>query len=52
MLLLRDIQVQAFLFDGHWEDMRSIEAFYLANMESTKKADVAFESVTLIPEKD
>ncbi|KAG6732960.1 hypothetical protein I3842_01G203000 [Carya illinoinensis] len=36
------MKVQAFLFDGYWEDMRSIEAFYLANMESTKKADMAF----------
>ncbi|KAF5466169.1 hypothetical protein F2P56_016121 [Juglans regia] len=38
------MKVQAFLFDGYWEDMRSIEAFYLANMESTKKADMAFNS--------
>jgi len=31
--------------------MRSIEAFYQANMESTKKANIGFKSVTLIPGK-
>lgn len=31
--------------------MRSIEAFYQANMESTKKADMGFKSVNLIPGK-
>ncbi len=29
--------------------MRSIEAFYQANMESTKKSNIGFKSVTLIP---
>jgi len=29
--------VQAFLFDGYWEDIGTIEAFYNANMGITKK---------------
>ncbi|KAI5670052.1 hypothetical protein M9H77_19905 [Catharanthus roseus] len=33
------MKIQAFEFDGYWEDMRSIEAYYRANMESTKKPD-------------
>ncbi|GMY32987.1 inactive glucose-1-phosphate adenylyltransferase small subunit 2, chloroplastic-like isoform X2 [Fagus crenata] len=36
------MKVQAFIFDGYWEDMRSIEAFYQANMESTKKSNIGF----------
>uniref|UniRef100_A0A2N9I3J6 Nucleotidyl transferase domain-containing protein n=1 Tax=Fagus sylvatica TaxID=28930 RepID=A0A2N9I3J6_FAGSY len=36
------VSVQAFIFDGYWEDMRSIEAFYQANMESTKKSNIGF----------
>lgn len=51
ILLLCKGQIQAFIFDGYWEDMRSIEAFYQANMESTKKANMGFKSVTLIPGK-
>lgn len=39
-------QVNAYRFDGYWEDMRSIEAFYNANMESTKKANMGYKSVT------
>ncbi|GFS38116.1 ADP-glucose pyrophosphorylase small subunit 2 [Actinidia rufa] len=35
-------QVHAYSFDGYWEDMRSIEAFYQANMESTKKANMGY----------
>ncbi|XP_062150327.1 LOW QUALITY PROTEIN: inactive glucose-1-phosphate adenylyltransferase small subunit 2, chloroplastic [Alnus glutinosa] len=38
------MKIQAFIFDGYWEDMRSIEAFYQANMESTKKANMGFNS--------
>ncbi|GAV67162.1 NTP_transferase domain-containing protein, partial [Cephalotus follicularis] len=30
------MKVQAYLFDGYWEEMRSIEAFYTANMECIK----------------
>jgi ADP-glucose pyrophosphorylase len=37
ILLLCEGQIEAFIFDGYWVDMRSIEAFYQANMESTKK---------------
>ncbi|XP_030528142.2 LOW QUALITY PROTEIN: inactive glucose-1-phosphate adenylyltransferase small subunit 2, chloroplastic [Rhodamnia argentea] len=33
------MKVQAYPFDGYWEDMRSIGAFYRANMESTKKCN-------------
>lgn len=27
-------QVHAYMFEGHWNDLQSIEAFYQANMES------------------
>ncbi|KAL6344178.1 hypothetical protein AAG906_031892 [Vitis piasezkii] len=37
-----DLEVEAFAFDGYWEDMRNIEAFYQANMEITKKTDVGY----------
>ncbi|CBI24766.3 unnamed protein product, partial [Vitis vinifera] len=36
------MKVEAFAFDGYWEDMRNIEAFYQANMEITKKTDVGY----------
>ncbi|XP_057957065.1 inactive glucose-1-phosphate adenylyltransferase small subunit 2, chloroplastic [Malania oleifera] len=36
------MKVQAYLFDGYWEDMRSIEAFYQANLESTKGKSMGF----------
>ncbi|XP_065621429.1 inactive glucose-1-phosphate adenylyltransferase small subunit 2, chloroplastic isoform X2 [Quercus suber] len=36
------MKVQGFIFNEYWEDMRSIEAFYQANMESTKKANIGF----------
>ncbi|XP_058184223.1 inactive glucose-1-phosphate adenylyltransferase small subunit 2, chloroplastic isoform X3 [Rhododendron vialii] len=36
------MKVNAYRFDGYWEDMRSIEAFYDANMESTKKANMGY----------
>ncbi|KAL4631768.1 hypothetical protein ACB092_04G002400 [Castanea dentata] len=36
------MKVQGFIFNEYWEDMRSIEAFYQANMESTKKANMGF----------
>ncbi|KAK9287910.1 hypothetical protein L1049_016354 [Liquidambar formosana] len=38
----KGMKVQAYLFDGYWEDMRSIEAFYRANMESTKKENMGY----------
>ncbi|KAK6290747.1 hypothetical protein POUND7_002288 [Theobroma cacao] len=36
------MKVQAYLFEGYWEDMRSIEAFYQANMECIKKSDMGY----------
>lgn len=45
-------QVYAYRFDGYWEDMRSIGAFYNANMESTKKANMGYKSVTLNSKKN
>lgn len=30
-------QVQAYLYDGYWEDIGTIEAFYNANLGITKK---------------
>lgn len=30
-------KVQAYLFDGYWEDIGTIEAFYNANLGITKK---------------
>lgn len=29
-------QVQAFLYDGYWEDIGTIEAFYNANLSITQ----------------
>ncbi|KAL7209010.1 hypothetical protein ACSBR1_030705 [Camellia fascicularis] len=36
------MKVHAYCFDGYWEDMRSIKAFYQANMESTKKTNIGY----------
>ncbi|KAA8532190.1 hypothetical protein F0562_006668 [Nyssa sinensis] len=36
------MKVHAYRFDGYWEDMRSIGAFYRANMESTKKTNMGY----------
>ncbi|KAL5998422.1 hypothetical protein ACLOJK_009362 [Asimina triloba] len=44
-------QVQAYLYDGYWEDMGTIEAFYLANMESTQKTTSGFKSVLFSAKK-
>lgn len=41
-----DGQVEAYVFGGYWEDMKNIQAFYQANMQSTKKADMGYKSVT------
>lgn len=34
---MRPSQVQAYLYDGYWEDIGTIEAFYNANLGITKK---------------
>ncbi|XP_071694994.1 inactive glucose-1-phosphate adenylyltransferase small subunit 2, chloroplastic-like [Rutidosis leptorrhynchoides] len=36
------LKVHAYRFDGYWEDMRSIEAYYKANMDSTKKTNINY----------
>ncbi|KAL4569084.1 hypothetical protein LXL04_024711 [Taraxacum kok-saghyz] len=36
------LKIHAYRFDGYWEDMRSIEAYYEANMESTKKTNMKY----------
>ncbi|KAK8475905.1 hypothetical protein V6N13_032129 [Hibiscus sabdariffa] len=36
------MKVEAYLFEGYWEDMRSIEAFYQANMECIKKSNMGY----------
>ncbi|XP_021774729.1 inactive glucose-1-phosphate adenylyltransferase small subunit 2, chloroplastic-like [Chenopodium quinoa] len=37
------MKVQAYLFDGYWENMQSIKGFYEANLESTKTTDLRFD---------
>ncbi|XAR64528.1 Glucose-1-phosphate adenylyltransferase [Bertholletia excelsa] len=37
------MKVHAYHFDGYWEDMRSIEAFYQANLESTKETNMGYK---------
>ncbi|XP_031129265.1 inactive glucose-1-phosphate adenylyltransferase small subunit 2, chloroplastic isoform X2 [Ipomoea triloba] len=37
-----EMKVYAYKFDGYWEDMRNIEAYYRSNMESTKKTNNAY----------
>ncbi|XP_021906995.1 inactive glucose-1-phosphate adenylyltransferase small subunit 2, chloroplastic isoform X2 [Carica papaya] len=36
------ISVKGYVFDGYWEDMKSIGAFYRANMECIKKSDMEY----------
>ncbi|KAL5583588.1 hypothetical protein UlMin_016030 [Ulmus minor] len=36
------MKVQGYIFGGYWEDMRSIEAFYQANMETTKSTAMGY----------
>ncbi|KAJ0092456.1 hypothetical protein Patl1_27121 [Pistacia atlantica] len=36
------MKVKAYRFDGYWEDMRSIEAFYQANMECIKPSNMRY----------
>lgn len=31
------MRVQAYLFDGYWEDIGTVEAFYNTNLQITKK---------------
>ncbi|XP_073314126.1 inactive glucose-1-phosphate adenylyltransferase small subunit 2, chloroplastic [Primulina huaijiensis] len=38
------LKVQAYQFDGYWEDMRSIEVYYRANMELTRRTNKAYNS--------
>ena len=35
MTLVPDDAVQAYLYDGYWEDIGTIESFYLANLALT-----------------
>ncbi|KAI6699003.1 hypothetical protein NL676_019122 [Syzygium grande] len=37
------MKVMAYPFDGYWEDMRSIGAFYRANMETTRKCNRGYD---------
>ncbi|OAY51353.1 inactive glucose-1-phosphate adenylyltransferase small subunit 2, chloroplastic isoform X2 [Manihot esculenta] len=36
------MKVQAYRFNGYWEDMRSISAFYEANMECIKRSNMGY----------
>ncbi|PRQ45999.1 putative glucose-1-phosphate adenylyltransferase [Rosa chinensis] len=36
------MKIQDYAFHGYWEDMRNIEAFYQANMQSTKSTDMGY----------
>ncbi len=38
----KDYNVQAYLFDGYWEDIGTIEAFYHANLSLTDQPQPAF----------
>ena len=38
----QDYNVQAYLFDGYWEDIGTIEAFYEANLALTQQPQPAF----------
>lgn len=38
----RDYNIQAYLFDGYWEDIGTIEAFYEANLALTKQPQPDF----------
>ncbi|KAI5557891.1 hypothetical protein BDE02_17G001500 [Populus trichocarpa] len=37
------MKVQAYEFDGYWEDMSSIAAFYQANMECIKRLNMGYD---------
>ncbi|KAH6834888.1 ADP-glucose pyrophosphorylase small subunit 2 [Perilla frutescens var. hirtella] len=36
------MKINGYPFDGYWEDMRSIEAYYRANMETIRRASTAY----------
>ncbi|EYU36635.1 hypothetical protein MIMGU_mgv1a020485mg, partial [Erythranthe guttata] len=36
------MKIHAYQFDGYWEDMRSIEAYYRASMETIRRANKAY----------
>ncbi|KAL7127982.1 hypothetical protein ABFS83_14G285100 [Erythranthe nasuta] len=36
------MKIHAYQFDGYWEDMRSIEAYYRASMETIRKTNKAY----------
>jgi len=38
----KDYNIQAYLFDGYWEDIGTIEAFYTANLGLTKQPQPPF----------
>ncbi|XP_038679069.1 inactive glucose-1-phosphate adenylyltransferase small subunit 2, chloroplastic [Tripterygium wilfordii] len=38
----RGMKVQAYLFDGYWNDMRSIKSYYQANMECIEKSNLGY----------
>ncbi|KAH0876704.1 hypothetical protein HID58_064098 [Brassica napus] len=40
--LLRECLVKAHMFDGYWEDVKSVGAYYRANMESIKRFEPLF----------
>lgn len=37
------MKINGYVFDGYWEDMRSIEAYYRANIEAIQKANTAYK---------
>ena len=39
------MHVQAYLYDGYWEDIGTIEAFYQANLALTKNPKPDYRSV-------
>lgn len=47
------MHVQAYLYDGYWEDIGTIEAFYNANLALTKnpKPDYRYVSATSLPRR-
>ncbi|XP_048233893.1 inactive glucose-1-phosphate adenylyltransferase small subunit 2, chloroplastic isoform X2 [Ricinus communis] len=36
------MKIQAYRFDGYWEDIRNISAFYQANMECIKRSNMGY----------
>lgn len=50
ILLFMD-QVHAYMFDGHWNDLRNIEAFYQVNIESITRS-MSTKLVLLLTEQE